>query len=320
MKFRLSKDSLFFCMKNYLSLITHLLLFLLSGLFCLSGFVKLFPVELFEYTFVDLGLANWHTAPFTARLFIGFELIISMVLLIPMRKYLIPGLFISFIFLLVMSVYLVWQWILHGNLGNCGCFGMLIPMTPLQSLIKNLAMLVLCMGVYAFRKNLYTLPKLNNLLFIFLTIVSVALPFVLNPVTPSKLKSHSVYKGNLELSLLESKPTFDFEKGKNIVAFLSLTCPHCKLAAFKLSLMKKQNPELPVFFFLNGDKENEARFFAETHADKIPHAYMSMKEGFIENAGNSLPAIYYVNKQRIEKKTNYLIMRQEEIEQWLTQP
>jgi hypothetical protein len=307
-------------MKNYPNLITHLLLFLLSGLFCLSGCVKLFPVELFEYTFVDLGLANWYTAPFVARLFIGFELIISLILLIPMRKYLIPGLLTCFVFLLVMSIYLIWQWTLYGNLGNCGCFGMLIPMTPLQSLIKNLAMLGMCMGVYVFRKKLYTLSKLNNFILIFIAIVSVALPFLLNPVTPSKLKSHSVYKGNLELSLLERKPIFDFEKGKNIVAFLSLTCPHCKLAAFKLALMKKQNPELPVFFFLNGDKENEAGFFAETRADKIPHAYMSMKEGFIENAGNSLPAIYYVNKQKIEKKTNYLIMRQEEIEHWLTQP
>lgn len=307
-------------MKNYPSLITHFILFLLSALFFLSGIVKLFPVELFEYTFVDLGLANWHSAPFVARLFIGFELVIAMVLLIPMRKALVPGLLACFVFLLVMSIYLIWQWMIYGNMGNCGCFGMLIPMSPLQSIIKNVIMLAMVMIVYTLRKQLYTIPRRNKLIFIIIIIISIALPFILNPVTPSQMKSHRVYKGKLQLSLLEHKPAFNFEEGKYMVAFLSLTCPHCKLAAYKLALMKKQNPAIPIFFFINGEKENEARFFAETRAEHIPHAYMSMKEGFIENAGNSLPAIYYVNKLKIEQKTNYLIMRQEEIEHWLIQP
>lgn len=307
-------------MKNYPAFITHFLLFLLSGLFFLSGIVKLFPVELFEYTFVDLGLANWQGAPFVARMFIAFELVLAMVLLVPMRKFLLSGLVTCFVFLMVMNVYLIWQWLVYGNQGNCGCFGMLIPMTPAQSLQKNIGMSGLCIGVFLLRKNLFTLPFRNKLVLMVMLIISILLPFVVNPVTPSSMQANREYKVNLQLSLLKHKPLFDFDKGKYMVAFLSLTCPHCKLAAYKLALMKKQNPKIPVFLFLNGEPENEARFFAETRAIHLPHAYMSFKEGFVENAGNSLPAIYYANKRKIEKKTNYLIMRQEEIESWLAQP
>jgi hypothetical protein len=40
--------------------------------------------------------------------------------------------------LAVFSVHLIIEILTGGNQGNCGCFGALLPMTPLQALIKNL--------------------------------------------------------------------------------------------------------------------------------------------------------------------------------------
>jgi hypothetical protein len=297
--------------------VLHLLLFFLAGVFLFSGIIKLFPAELFEYTFVNMGLAGWSTAPVVARLFVSLELMLGMGMLVPYRKILKPALQWAFIFLLSMSAYLIWQWISSGNEGNCGCLGMLFPMTPLQSLLKNLLLLGLLAPLLWGQKHLWLLEKKQTLYLIAGLILSLALPYVISPPAWGDFPSQEKTEGSLYLEELDSPAPFDLGKGKSVVAFMSLTCPHCRVAAYKLGVMKKKNPALPLYFFLNGEKKNEAAFFAETHTSGIPHSYMSIREGFLRNTNGSVPSIFLVNAMRTERKINYLLVRQEEIETWL---
>ena len=46
----------------------------LFGLFVFSAITKMLPLTPFEKQLVDLGFADWHTAPYFARLIIGVEL------------------------------------------------------------------------------------------------------------------------------------------------------------------------------------------------------------------------------------------------------
>ena len=43
-----------------------------------------------------------------------------------------------------------------GNSGNCGCFGELLPMTPIEAIIKNIVAISLLGVLY------YLLPKNNH--------------------------------------------------------------------------------------------------------------------------------------------------------------
>ncbi len=120
---------------------------LVSALFIFSAISKLFPIGAFEKQLVDLGFVNWCTAPLFARSIIAFELFLGLAFLQNhfFKKFIIPTMAGM---LLVFIVHLSWQISLHGNEGNCGCMGQLIPMTPLEAIIKNIITLILIGIIY----------------------------------------------------------------------------------------------------------------------------------------------------------------------------
>src|SRR6476620_5848132 len=96
---------------------------LLGLIFLYSGYSKLFPIiETFEFTFVDIHIANWYTAPIMARLIIGLEIFLGLLLItnFRLRKLTIPAAAGMLIF---FTIYLIVQIVVSGNAGNCGCFG-----------------------------------------------------------------------------------------------------------------------------------------------------------------------------------------------------
>ena len=98
---------------KWLKIITGILLSLSLGLvFLYSGYTKLLPViETFEFTFVDIGVANWYTAPVIARLMIAFEFLIGILLILNynLKRFTIPltiGVLVFFIVYLMVIVIL----------------------------------------------------------------------------------------------------------------------------------------------------------------------------------------------------------------------
>ena len=290
--------------------------------FVYSGYTKLSPIEPFEFTFVDLGVASWKTAPIIARLLIGLEFLIGLLLIF--------GLYIKrftlkiMIFLLVMfTVYLIVILIKDGNNGNCGCFGNALAMTPLQAIIKNLIMIGFGVILYKFYEG-FNFKKFGPWLFSIFTLSSLAMPHVLNYVDFDYSESYLVPKENffkLELDSLykDAKvnvPPSDLKEGKKILAFMSMSCPHCRIAAKKLRLMKEKNPALPVYFILNGDDDKIKPFFEDTKANNIKFCILNGKN-FVYLAGLNMPTLYLVNNSIVENRVNYLELDQHEIEKWL---
>ena len=120
---------------------------LVSALFIFSAISKLFPIGAFEKQLVDLGFVNWCTAPLLARGIIAFELFLGLAFLQNhfFKKIIIPTMVGM---LLVFIVHLSWQIALYGNEGNCGCMGQMIPMTPLEAIIKNIITLIIIAIIY----------------------------------------------------------------------------------------------------------------------------------------------------------------------------
>ena len=295
----------------------------MGGLFLFSGYSKLYPIQPFEYTFIDLGVANWMTAPFIARFMIGFEFFCGVLLILhfQMRRFTIPmviGL------LLFFCVYLMMVIVIKGNKGNCGCFGELLSMTPLQAIIKNVGLLLLCVLIYFITEPFkYPFAKWvgsGSLIF------ALVLPFILNTVdlenSKNLLPEAANYRVPLEL-LYESKnpvnipPKLDLRRGKYIIAYLSLTCPHCKIAAQKIHVLHKKNPALPFYLVLNGKKEAYQPYVDTYELGDIPHQIFFGPEDFVKMSGPSLPEILWVNNSIVEKKGSYHNLSQEGIEKWL---
>jgi hypothetical protein len=299
-----------------------LLCILLGVVFIFSGYTKLYPIEPFEYTFVDIGIVNWQLAPFVSRLLIGLEFLIGVLLVlnINLKKLAYK---LGIIVLFVFCVYLILLMFLSGNKGNCGCFGSAIVMTPLQALVKNVIMLALFAILYKFHTG-WELQDKKKYFLVLPILAAFCFPFILNPV---ELNYSEAYLNKpednfkLELDSLYNSakppvPPHSLSKGKHIIAFMSLTCKHCRIAANKMRVMHERNPEIPFYFVLNGDDKNLKPFYESTHTEDIPHT-MLLGKNFVFLAGTSLPTIFLVNNSMVEHDINYMDMDQTEIEDWL---
>jgi len=145
--------------------------------------------------------------------------------------------------------------------------------------------------------------------------------YPIDTVFSSTLDKTSInYRVPLELMYSETqqyKPSIDLTKGKHIIAFLSLTCPHCKIAAQKMNVMHKKNPSINFYFALNGDEEKLKDFLEETNTKDIPHHLFLGPENWLKVAGISLPVIMYIDNSIVAKKTNGIEIDQNDIETWL---
>lgn len=310
-------------MKDKIIKILCIVLSSFSGLvFIYSGYTKLYPIEPFEYTFVDLGIGGWALAPFIARFMIGLEFFIGIMLLfnLYLKKFTLK---ITAATLFFFTLYLLFIIIKDGNNGNCGCFGNALAMTPLQAIIKNIIMLAVVIFIYKFHEG-FSFGKLSFWLSISFFATGMALPHILNYVDLNYSEAYlnkpeenfTLPLDTLYANATKNIPPKTLSQGKHILAFMSLTCPHCRVAAKKMRIMKEKNPAIDIYFILNGDDEKFESFFEDTKTENIPFCKLGARP-FIFLAGTNLPTIYLVNNSVVEHWVNYMELDQNEIEKWL---
>ena len=126
-------------MKNFRPVLIRILIGLL---FVFSGSVKLFPAIAFEMQLVMHGITNWLLVVILARFIITVEIFTGLMFLL---NYNLKRFFLPFAILLLslFSLDLVITVSLRGFSGDCGCFGQVIRMTPLEALAKNIVLVFL---------------------------------------------------------------------------------------------------------------------------------------------------------------------------------
>ena len=278
--------------------LNHILRIVIGLVFILSGVAKLFPIEPFEIIFVDLGVANFSIAPFLVRLVIVFELFLGLSIIFNywlknIIYYLTQGTLVFF------TLYLVFLLVTQGNDIDCGCFGSLIALTPVQSIIKNALLII---GLL-FVKRRYHSHGLWWLPILFIIISSVA-TFSLNKVGLHNLQGVEVnekvdFSGLPEL--YNSNQKVDFSKGKKIVAFVTWTCPHCINATRKFVSLNKQEEINNLYLVVGSKKEPGLLEFKEKTKHNFPTIWMTGDE-FFKYSGGRLPAIVYIEDGVIKKK------------------
>ena len=111
-------------------------------MFLFSGISKLFPIEAFESVTVQQGLVSWELVPYLSRILIGMELLLGLLFLlsVKMRRFTLPG---ALSLLTAFTLYLLYLEVTGAGGENCGCFGELLPMSGMVSIIKNLFFIVI---------------------------------------------------------------------------------------------------------------------------------------------------------------------------------
>ncbi len=125
--------------KEHLSWILRLII---SALFIVSAVAKLYPSPYFAISTFEvkqlypLGFSEGF-APYFSRILIGIEFALGIAILLKdyLKKITIPA---TILLLSVFVIHLSYTTFISGNSGNCGCFGELLPMTPVEAIIKNI--------------------------------------------------------------------------------------------------------------------------------------------------------------------------------------
>jgi hypothetical protein len=158
---------------------------IISILFIVSAVAKMYPSPYFAISTFEvkqlypLGFSE-NIAPWFSRTLIGIEMALGLLILQHnyLKKIIVPA---TILLLGVFVAHLSYvTFATGGNSGNCGCFGELIPMTPIQAIIKNGIAIVLLFVLYKLldRDRLYS----KFWIIAMITLATIVAIFLLAPI------------------------------------------------------------------------------------------------------------------------------------------
>ncbi|WP_438965643.1 MauE/DoxX family redox-associated membrane protein [Flavobacterium sp.] len=175
----------------------------IAALFIVSAVAKLYPSPYFAISTFEvkqlypLGFSE-HIAPYFSRFLIGIEFALGILFLLPVkiRKVITP---VSILLLAVFTIHLSYETFkTGGNAGNCGCFGSLLPMTPIEAIIKNIVAIGLLVGLL--KLKIMETDKTKIWFLSTITLASILGLFMLAPIRPIEIPINS--NDNVEINLL----------------------------------------------------------------------------------------------------------------------
>jgi uncharacterized membrane protein YphA (DoxX/SURF4 family)/thiol-disulfide isomerase/thioredoxin len=320
---------------------------IVSALFLVSAFGKIYPnpsmlysISKFEFTqLYPMGFGREFSA-FLSRFLIGIEFALGILILLPfnLKKVIIPS---TILMLAFFCVHLTIEILTGGNKGNCGCFGSLLPMTPLQALIKNLVSIGILILLYLkfsdVLKSKNSLLSVGALTFICISTLFLIIPMKISksdekknipviedPIENQKIISDTFSKEEKDIKTITKdsakiEPKKDFEpkkkksgfaklfpkidEGKKVLCFFAPTCEHCMATAKELTELKRSNPNFPDIYviFMDEGPEEIPAFFKFAGAE-YPHYVMDIIE-FWQTLGNGrdTPGVAYLWNGNVQK-------------------
>lgn len=265
--------------------------------FITSAVLKLIDVDAFEIYIFSQGFLSLSLSSILARLIISGEAMLGMLLILKWRYTLVHT--TLSILLLAFSGYLILQ-IGKGETANCHCFGTMISMSPVASLVKNILLLG---GLLFIRKQNDSNWKHLSSAALFIIVFTLATPSIFSP--PDFLMQ---YPAMPESVIVEANKRYQEtpalqqlipDDGKYILCMYSVSCTYCKQAAEKISIIAdRHHLEDRVRCVFTGDSALMHTFWAESQGAEYPYIYMPMRS-FFSIAGPSVPSIYLVDNGQI---------------------
>lgn len=249
---------------------------MIGCLFIAAAFLKLFSIDEFEIYIYSFDIFDFLTTTFIARLLIAGELILGIFLIF--RIYYEFTLRITFLTLILFTLFLTYVAIFRND-DNCHCFGELIELSPIESIIKNVIVMIFLLSQRI--KESTNRRVCGSLLIVTSTLLIV---FIISPPdaiynkiysSEKEISSRELYnafddivKINFENDTitLDSTAIFNINDGRQMIAMVSAGCKYCKLGVKKLSMMmdNEESDIDDVDIFIWGSPEGIVDFREET--------------------------------------------------------
>ena len=251
---------------------------IISLLFLVSAYAKVYhePSAYFSITtfeakqLVPLGF-SFEISSYLSRILIALEFAIGVLILLPfyLKRIVIP---LTVFVLAAFCVHLALQIYLTGNSGNCGCFGTLLPMTPLEAILKNIFAIGLLMILIKLVPNDRS-KKIEIFYGFLIYLIFIVGIMVLVPIKSSDniiIDSNSylvqedlILEGPKQIKS-EFSQTLPFaDNGRLILCFFAPGCDHCRAAVRSIDSLSKIVENFPKVEIVFMDEE----------VDKIPEFF-----------------------------------------------
>ena len=263
-----------------INILKEILRYGIGSMFIIAAILKLMSIDEFEIYVYSFDVFNFLLTTLFSRLLITGELVIGLLLIFKMCYKFTWRATLSV--QILFTLFLVYVLVFRKD-DNCHCFGELVELSPMESIVKNVLVIG---GLFLIKttrlQDHKTTSKFVGLRKVLL-ITSVIIPFV---VTPMDSVYKMIYSSEKEISTVDLYESFDkvvamdfiendivfdstyvFEpKGDKVVAIVSSGCKYCRLGVKKLSLMMKNNGVTPddVNIFIWGSREGILNFREET--------------------------------------------------------
>lgn len=268
--------------------IAFVLRILLAAVFFASAYTKLIAPGILEIIIVDQGLAATRgLASVLVRILIGAEFALGLLLLQKyyLKKIILPAVIL---FLAGFTLYLLYIAVILKEIQNCGCFGAVLQMSPIESIFKNILLLIIALFVY---KN--TKPENKRIIIpLFLFIISIPIVFLLSPIKDAKDFTFGKYTN------FTGAGRVDLAEGEKLILLMTLDCDHCRQTAKDIVALKEKYdlPDTYALFFQEGDVTVDS--FKAATGFSPPYKILEGLE-FFELIGMNPPRCYRVKDGKV---------------------
>ena len=249
-----------------------------SLLFLVSAYAKVYhePSAYFSITtfeakqLVPLGFSS-EISSYLSRILIALEFSMGMLILLPfyLKRIVVP---LTVFVLAAFSIHLALQIYLTGNSGNCGCFGTLLPMTPLEAILKN----IFAIGLLVILNRLIPNDRSKKIEIFYGFLVYLLFVIGIMVLIPIKSSDNvsiefnqtqdlqdSINEGPLQMKS-EFSQTLPFaDNGRVILCFFAPGCDHCRAAVRSIDSLSKLVENFPKVEII----------FMEEEVEKIPEFF-----------------------------------------------
>ena len=294
----------------------------LTGLlFIVAAALKLMSIDGFELYIYSFNIFGFGLSAVLARLLICCEILLGLGLILKIRYKEVWRL--SMLMLLCFTLFLFYV-VIFRNDDNCHCFGDLISLNPLKSIVKNVITILLLLYVRTEKDQNYK-PFIKKCIIVISVAVSIILPFFVVPTDAvyNKIISKDTVINSLELekSLTDSLTVirlnvfsendsftihrdslerFDIANDRYIINYISAGCKFCKMGANKLMMMLDNNnvDRAHIKFMVWGYDADILCFMDETNTFDCEYWFINPKKS-IDITYGRFPTYVWIDKGKI---------------------
>lgn len=263
----------------------------IGSVFIIAAVLKLISIDEFEIYIYSFNMFNFITTTFVSRLLVVGELILGIFLVF--KIYYKITWHATLATLLAFSLFLVYVALFRED-DNCHCFGELVELNPIESIIKNIVFVVVLMIIGRkqtndrYRRGLSLLIATGALLIVFI----VSPPdSIYNKIysDEKEICSNDLYESFDDVVMInfendsirfDSDAVFAIGDGRQMIAVVSSGCKYCKLGVKRLSMLREKGESDvdEVYVFIWGSPDSIMKFREETMTDDYSYWHIMPNE------------------------------------------